>query len=303
MLEELAKNDAKWRQIALMITSGCKAVADDIVNEMYLRRYDNDRGQPITEYYILLTMKSIYLNQKKTNRLINVEQVFDSQQQSTFEIADEDQEILDRYDNLSFTEKELLELSYDNSLRDIQKKYGINYGYAHNVITAARKKVLQGRINEYNNKRLKHRKMKSKGLGDTIEKITKATGIKWLVKLMNEDCGCDKRKEYLNEVFAYKLKPRCLTEEELQEYGDFVRNRKFNVLTNSTASGNMTNQEIMYVVDSYNSVFQMQVTYPECRSCNGTAKLLVTMVNNLDTVYLNNIPKEKVKRPRVNANT
>ena len=44
--------------------------------------------------------------------------------------------------------------------------------------------------------------MKSKGLGDTIEKVTKATGIKRVVDAVSEatgkDCGCAKRKEALN---------------------------------------------------------------------------------------------------------
>ncbi len=46
---------------------------------------------------------------------------------------------------------------------------------------------------------------KSKGLGDDIEKITKATGIKKVVDAIAEatgtDCGCGKRKEYLNNRF------------------------------------------------------------------------------------------------------
>ena len=54
----------------------------------------------------------------------------------------------------------------------------------------------------------------SEGLGDTVEKITKATGIKKAVKfLAGEDCGCDERKEKLNEMFRYR-KPECLTESE-----------------------------------------------------------------------------------------
>lgn len=50
--------------------------------------------------------------------------------------------------------------------------------------------------------------MKSKGLGDSIEKITTATGIKKIVeagaKALNKDCGCGKRKKILNEKFPYK---------------------------------------------------------------------------------------------------
>jgi hypothetical protein len=44
--------------------------------------------------------------------------------------------------------------------------------------------------------------MKSKGLGDTIEKITIATGIKKVVDTISEatgkDCGCSKKKATLN---------------------------------------------------------------------------------------------------------
>ena len=51
--------------------------------------------------------------------------------------------------------------------------------------------------------------MKSKGLGDTIEKITKVTGIKTITQLGakyigTKDCCCNKRKETLNKKFPYK---------------------------------------------------------------------------------------------------
>ena len=50
-------------------------------------------------------------------------------------------------------------------------------------------------------------KKKSKGLGDTIAKITKATGIKKVVdkvvKATGKDCGCGKRQDTLNRLFPY----------------------------------------------------------------------------------------------------
>ena len=49
---------------------------------------------------------------------------------------------------------------------------------------------------------------KSKGLGDSIEKFTTATGIKKVVnkisKATGKDCGCGKRKDTLNRMFPYK---------------------------------------------------------------------------------------------------
>jgi len=50
--------------------------------------------------------------------------------------------------------------------------------------------------------------MKSRGLGDSIEKFTKATGIKKMVDTMSKGlkipCGCEARKGALNKMFSYK---------------------------------------------------------------------------------------------------
>jgi len=50
---------------------------------------------------------------------------------------------------------------------------------------------------------------KSKGLGDTIEKLTTRTKIKALVEANRKrrgkkECGCAKRKDKLNKMFPYK---------------------------------------------------------------------------------------------------
>lgn len=42
-------------------------------------------------------------------------------------------------------------------------------------------------------------------LGDLVYRITKYTGIKWLVKKVTkfygiEDCGCDRRREEWNDI-------------------------------------------------------------------------------------------------------
>jgi hypothetical protein len=56
----------------------------------------------------------------------------------------------------------------------------------------------------------------SKGLGDTIAKITHYTGLDVVAEkvanaLGKEDCGCKRRQEILNEIFPYK------TEEKKEE--------------------------------------------------------------------------------------
>ena len=49
----------------------------------------------------------------------------------------------------------------------------------------------------------------SKGLGDTIAKITSATKLDKLAEAIAQaagaqDCGCNKRQEKLNNLFPYK---------------------------------------------------------------------------------------------------
>lgn len=54
---------------------------------------------------------------------------------------------------------------------------------------------------------MKRTQIKSRGLGDSIEKFTKATGIKKVVeavaKATKKDCGCNNRKDALNRAFPY----------------------------------------------------------------------------------------------------
>lgn len=48
----------------------------------------------------------------------------------------------------------------------------------------------------------------SRGLGDTIERFTSATGIKKVVdtvaKAAGKDCGCGERRDTLNRAFPYQ---------------------------------------------------------------------------------------------------
>lgn len=49
----------------------------------------------------------------------------------------------------------------------------------------------------------------SKGLGDTIAKVTHAVGLDKVAESVakavgKEDCGCNKRREMLNDLFPYQ---------------------------------------------------------------------------------------------------
>ena len=52
--------------------------------------------------------------------------------------------------------------------------------------------------------------MKDRGLGDSIARFTKATGIKKAVDIVSEGlnipCGCEGRRKAMNALFPYKKK-------------------------------------------------------------------------------------------------
>lgn len=105
----------------------------------------------------------------------------------------------------------------------------------------------------------------SKGVGDTIEKITEATGIKKAVKFIaGDDCGCDDRKKILNHIFPYQ-KPNCLTEDEFNYLGERIG--KINIVTV---------EEQKHLLNIYNRVFNDKRELTSCGSCflNGVWKKL-----------------------------
>jgi predicted Zn-ribbon and HTH transcriptional regulator len=97
----------------------------------------------------------------------------------------------------------------------------------------------------------------SQGLGDTIEKITEATGIKALVKFIaGDDCGCDERKEKLNKLFPYK-KPLCLMEDEHNYLVEFFSQNKTRLRP--------TEQQTLLKI--YNRIFNERNEPSTCTTC------------------------------------
>ena len=61
------------------------------------------------------------------------------------------------------------------------------------------------------------------GLGDLVEKVTEATGIKKVVKaVFGDDCGCDERREKLNKLLSFKTE-ECLTADEYESFRYILR--------------------------------------------------------------------------------
>lgn len=118
--------------------------------------------------------------------------------------------------------------------------------------------------------------MKSKGLGDTIAKITEATGIDKLVKFIaGEDCGCDERKEKLNKLFPY-AKPLCLTEDEFNTLDTYFKQN-----TNTLTSDEQTS-----LIAINNRVLNQRLTFSTCSSC------LRDLVSKLRVIYNEYSPEQ-----------
>ena len=104
------------------------------------------------------------------------------------------------------------------------------------------------------------RGIKPKGLGDTIEQITTATGIKAVVYKISEvtgiDCGCEERKELLNKIWTYR-KPNCLSNESVEWLSTFLPNKP-NQLT-------IKQQEKLKVI--YKETFSIDFQSTSCGSC------------------------------------
>jgi len=67
---------------------------------------------------------------------------------------------------------------------------------------------------------------KARGLGDTVEKVFKKTGVDKVAKfILGEDCGCDRRRDILNRLFPYN-KPECLNEDEFNYLDNYFKNTK-----------------------------------------------------------------------------
>jgi|TARA_B100001250_G_C19794106_1_gene787966 hypothetical protein len=100
------------------------------------------------------------------------------------------------------------------------------------------------------------KKNSSKGLGDSIEKALKATGIdKVAKKILGDDCGCEERKKKLNQMFPYA---RPFTEDELSIYESVLPRIK---------GGRINGQDQDIMVKLYNKVFNANKKASSCGSC------------------------------------
>ena len=117
--------------------------------------------------------------------------------------------------------------------------------------------------------------MRKEGLGDTIEAITQATGIKKIVDWFanGKDCGCEKRRELLNKLVPYKRRKivNCLTE---KMYNDWHKFRQADGLI-------VTGEEAKLIAKIHAHLFGHKVTMP----CKCSPKKWAQWVKEINGVF------------------
>ena len=120
----------------------------------------------------------------------------------------------------------------------------------------------------------------SKGLGDSIEKALKATGIKKVVDKVSQitgtECNCSDRRDKLNKLFPYK-NVRQFTQDELSIYESVLPRLKDN---------RITGQDQATLVKLYNKVFNANKKPSSCTSC------VQQTLAKLKKVYINSCKNE-----------
>jgi hypothetical protein len=133
------------------------------------------------------------------------------------------------------------------------------------------KKKLDQKSNR-SGKTTSRQKKTSKGLGDTVEKVFKATGIDKVAKwVLGEDCGCEERKEKLNKMFPY-MQPQCLNEDEYTYLDNYFKSGKSQI----------TPEEQIEFINIYHRVFQ-KVQKVEPTSCSPC--FVNNVLNRLKDLY------------------
>ena len=117
------------------------------------------------------------------------------------------------------------------------------------------------------------RRKKIEGLGDVVEQVTKATGIKSIV---GECEGCNERKFLLNRIFPFKRVSKAMTDEHKAQFEVFLSECGNRVLENRITD--ITNH-VQFLNELYKEYFE--ITIEVCESCSNIHKAIIRDLNKL----------------------
>ena len=248
ILEELSKHNDKWKQTAFNI---CKDydLAQDLVQLMYLKLKDREKFNDSFVTTALYYLWKDHLKKRKEDRIDEIDYLVDNT--NTFEPDDEQQGLLDEFENIDWVAQELLlERSEGRSLRDIQKMYNINYGYVYRETTKAIKQITMKKDEDY---------------------------YKGLDKRSKEYKAYAKFNKIGNELVKSRQPLRDLTNEQYISYKEYKNNRTLNI---------WKDKEIQLLIDTYSHVFAIQYILKDLKeNSKGSDRKLRRMSKELDIVF------------------
>ena len=137
LIEELVKQNDKWKRISLKI---CKDY--DLANDVLQQAYIKAIGKDVNEYYFTLSIKYGFIDHVRKQKDLRLNGYQAINNDSTFSPDDKEQKILDKFKKEKWLHQELIQEHYDRSYREIEKEFNICYHFAYRTTTKAIKNIL-----------------------------------------------------------------------------------------------------------------------------------------------------------------
>ncbi len=300
-LEKVARGLGKYKSMAMYFAKN-EMLADDVLQDVFVkinRRKDKDGNLDFLQYkdgmnesYIFLMVKSCYYDIiRKETRYADAIPKAGLEQPKEPSIMEHHLKGLNWYDRklteVYFKEEHTIRslaaathISPTNVFLTLKKtKAHIKHNIEMEIkdeITAYVKQKAKGKKNPIPKVKSKSN-TKSRGLGDSIEKVTKATGIKKIVDAFTpegKDCGCEKRKELLNKIFPY-THTKCMTE---GQYNDW------NYTLSKIQDNRIDDAELKTIARLHSELFNHKY-YEPCRCEPKSWKKLIVDINKVYKTY------------------
>lgn len=140
MIEKLSQRDKQWRDLAYKIC-GCKSLADDLVNDMYLRVYDQ-QPEKVSDGYIYTILRNLFIDQtRERSKIAFVD--FSNIEIETEEPTQPQPAIEPLLDGLTWYERTIFEKATLVGQRELSRNTGIHIQTIHRVTNSVKKKIWQ----------------------------------------------------------------------------------------------------------------------------------------------------------------